>query len=194
MTGTFEAPTLDYAALSPLIALAVGLVAIVLTAVFRPLKRLAPGLAILSMAVAAGCLVWQFGTEADLVSGSLRIDGLSTTFSLLILIAGIVAVLYAAGDIAGTLQVEQLEHIQVYLLTYVAISLLVALWSASARAGPTARCGGCADDHLSTVRHAEESRLSLRLRHGVQRVRGARRRGVGGARGGVALRAVRRAC
>lgn len=101
MTGTFEAPTLDYAALSPLIALAVGLVAIVLTAVFRPLKRLAPGLAILSMAVAAGCLVWQFGTEADLVSGSLRIDGLSTTFSLLILIAGIVAVLYAAGDIAG---------------------------------------------------------------------------------------------
>lgn len=75
MTGTFEAPTLDYAALSPLIALAVGLVAIVLTAVFRPLKRLAPGLAILSMAVAAGCLVWQFGTEADLVSGSLRIDG-----------------------------------------------------------------------------------------------------------------------
>ena len=100
MTGTFDAPTLDYPALSPLIALVVGLVLIVITAIAGPLRRLAPGIAILSMIVAAGCLIWQFDTEAELVSGSLRFDGLSSTFSLLILVAGIVAVLYAAGDLA----------------------------------------------------------------------------------------------
>jgi Na+/H+-dicarboxylate symporter len=33
-----------------------------------------------------------------------------------------------AANAAGTLQVKQLEHIQVYLLTYVAISVLVSLW------------------------------------------------------------------
>jgi Na+/H+-dicarboxylate symporter len=33
-----------------------------------------------------------------------------------------------AAHAAGTLKLEQLEHIQVYLLTYVAISTLVALW------------------------------------------------------------------
>jgi Na+/H+-dicarboxylate symporter len=33
-----------------------------------------------------------------------------------------------AANAAGTLKVEQLQHIQVYLLTYVAISMLVALW------------------------------------------------------------------
>ena len=100
MNLTFEAPMVDYAALSPLLALGIGLIVVVLAAVFGPLKRFAPGLTILSMAVAAGCLIWQFDTETDLVSGSLRFDGLSSTFSLLILVAGIVAVLYAAGDIA----------------------------------------------------------------------------------------------
>ena len=40
---TFDAPTVDYAGLSPIIALTTGLVLIVLVAVFDSIKRSLPG-------------------------------------------------------------------------------------------------------------------------------------------------------
>ena len=43
---TFDSPTMDYAALSPVIALTAGLVVVVLAAVFDPVKRFGPALAL----------------------------------------------------------------------------------------------------------------------------------------------------
>ena len=73
----FNAPEIDYAALSPLIALTTGLVLIVLAAVFEPLKRLAPGLALLTLATTAGLLIWQWDANTELLNDSLRLDGLA---------------------------------------------------------------------------------------------------------------------
>jgi len=99
---SFDAPAIDYAALSPVIALTAGLVAIVLAAVLDPIKRFGPVLALIALATTAGLLIWQWNADADLVSGALRLDGLAVTLSLLTIVAAAVAVLLAIGDPAET--------------------------------------------------------------------------------------------
>ncbi len=120
---SFEAPTLDWAGLSPLISLAVGLLVVVVAALFGPLKRLAPALTVASMAIAAGLLIWQWDANLDLAAGSLALDGLSITFSLLILLAGVVTVLLASGDIAGR-QVGQPDFLALLLSSVFGMVLL----------------------------------------------------------------------
>lgn len=94
----FDAPTIDYAALSPIIALTAGLVVLVLAAVFDSVKRFGSALALLTLAVTAGCLIWQWNADADLVAGALRLDGLAVTLSLLVVASAAVAVLLSIGD------------------------------------------------------------------------------------------------
>lgn len=94
----FDAPTIDYAGLSPIIALTAGLLVIVIAAVVEPVKRFGPGLALLTFAITAGCLIWQWNADVDLVSGALRLDGLAATLSLLVVVSAAVAVLLAIGD------------------------------------------------------------------------------------------------
>ena len=94
----FNAPSIDYAALSPIIALTSGLVVLVLVAVFDSLKRFGSAIALLTLAVTAGCLIWQWDTNADLVAGSLHFDGITVTLSLLCVASAAVAVLLSIGD------------------------------------------------------------------------------------------------
>ena len=94
----FNAPDIDYAGLSPVIAMTTGLVVVVLAAVFDPVKRFGPALALLALAATAGLMVWQWNDPADLVAGQLRIDGLAITLSLLAVISAAVAVLLSLGD------------------------------------------------------------------------------------------------
>ncbi len=94
----FNAPDMDYAGLSPVIAMTTGLVLVVLAAVFEPVKRFGPVLALLTLATAAGLMIWQWDNPAELVAGQLRIDGLAITLSLFALISAAVAVLLSIGD------------------------------------------------------------------------------------------------
>ena len=69
----FNEPTIDYAGISPVIALTVGLCVVLLSAVFKPVKRWAPGLTLLTLASTAGLLIrsatWRPPVPAP-VSGS----------------------------------------------------------------------------------------------------------------------------
>ncbi|HTU14381.1 MAG TPA: NADH-quinone oxidoreductase subunit N [Solirubrobacterales bacterium] len=94
----FDAPTVDYAGLSPIIALTTGLVVVVLAAVFDSVKRFGSALALLTFAVTAGCLIWQWNADVDLLAGALRLDGLSVTLSLMVVVSAAVAVLLSIGD------------------------------------------------------------------------------------------------
>ena len=98
---TFQPPEIDYWALAPVIALTVGLAFAVILAVAGRLSRIAPAAAILTMVVAGGLLIGQWGEEKSIIEGTLAVDGLSITFSLLILLAGIAAVLFSLGDPAS---------------------------------------------------------------------------------------------
>ena len=85
----FHEPSIDYAGISPLIALTVGLCAVLLSAVFKPFKRSAPLLTTIALAAAAGLLIWHWGDPKTLVTGALRLDDLAISISLIaILCAG----------------------------------------------------------------------------------------------------------
>jgi len=96
----FDAPTLDYAGLSPLIALTVGACVVLLSAV-SPLRRSAPGLTLLTLAIAAGLLIWNWNDPADLVAGALRLDDLAISISLVVLLMAAATVLLSIREPAA---------------------------------------------------------------------------------------------
>ena len=97
----FNAPHIDYAALSPVLALTVGLCVVLLSAVFRPVRRSAPGLTLITLAATAGLLIWQWGEATELVSGALRLDGLAITISLIAILTASFAVLFSIREPAA---------------------------------------------------------------------------------------------
>jgi NADH-quinone oxidoreductase subunit N len=97
----FNAPHIDYAALSPVLALTAGLCVVLLTAVFKPLRRTAPALTIVSLATTAGLLIWQWGDATNLVSGALRLDDLAISISLIAILTAACAVLFSIREPAA---------------------------------------------------------------------------------------------
>jgi NADH-quinone oxidoreductase subunit N len=97
----FQAPDIDYAALSPVLALTVGLCVVLLTAVFKPLRRSAPTLALVALATTAGLLIWQWGDATELVSGALRLDDLAIAISLIAVLTASFAVLFSIREPAS---------------------------------------------------------------------------------------------
>jgi NADH-quinone oxidoreductase subunit N len=102
----FHAPHIDYAGLSPVIALSAGLCIVLLTAVFKPLRRTAPGLTLLALAATAGLMIWQWGDPKDLVTGALRLDDLAISISLIAILTAAVTVLLSIREPAA----EQAGH------------------------------------------------------------------------------------
>jgi NADH-quinone oxidoreductase subunit N len=107
---TFHAPHLDYAALSPVIALAAGLCFVLLTAVFgrtRGLNRYltqtltAPVLTLLTLTVTAGLLIWRWDESTVLVAAALRLDDLAISISLIAVLSAAFAVLLSIREPAA---------------------------------------------------------------------------------------------
>ncbi len=97
---SFNEPTVDYAGIAPIVALTVGLCVVLLSAVFRPLRRSAPGLTLLTLAAAAGLLIWQWGEDLDLIAGALRLDDLAISISLIAILMAAACVLLSRGESA----------------------------------------------------------------------------------------------
>jgi NADH-quinone oxidoreductase subunit N len=98
---SFHAPHIDYAGISPVIALTAGLCVVLLTAVFKPLRRTAPALTMLVLAAAAGLLIWQWGDPKDLITGALRLDDLAISISLISILTAGFCILLSAGEPAA---------------------------------------------------------------------------------------------
>jgi NADH-quinone oxidoreductase subunit N len=94
----FEAPNIDYAAISPILALTVGIVVVLMSAVFNPFKRWAPGLTLVTLAVTAGLCIWQWGERANLVAGALRMDELAMAISLIAIASAAFCVLLSIRE------------------------------------------------------------------------------------------------
>jgi NADH-quinone oxidoreductase subunit N len=97
----FNAPHIDYAGISPIIALTVGICVVLLSGVFKPTKRLIPGLTLLTLATTAGLLIWQWGETKDLVTGALRLDDLAISISLIAILTAAFAVLLSIRERAA---------------------------------------------------------------------------------------------
>ena len=94
----FHEPHIDYAGISPIIALTVGLCVVLLSAVFEPVRRWAPGLTLLTLASTAGLLIWQWDENKSLVTGALRIDDLAISISLIAIVTAAFCVLISIRE------------------------------------------------------------------------------------------------
>jgi NADH-quinone oxidoreductase subunit N len=108
----FNAPHVDYAGISPVIALTVGLVVILMSGVFGPTKKLAPWLAVLTLGATAGLLLWHWNDNISLVAGALRVDNLAISISLIAIASAFTTILLSIREKAA----EEAGHGEYYAL------------------------------------------------------------------------------
>jgi NADH-quinone oxidoreductase subunit N len=98
-----KGPHIDWAAFSPLLALAVGGV-IVLVAGLLPSRlvrhRIVPVMTIVAFAASLGLAIWRFHHPASIISGALRIDDLALELDMLFATAGIATMLLSWRAVA----------------------------------------------------------------------------------------------
>jgi NADH-quinone oxidoreductase subunit N len=95
---TFNAPDIDYAGLSPIIALTGGIVVVLTAAVIDRLRRFIPALTLTALATAAGLCIWQWGEREDLVAGALRLDELGLAAALIAITSAAFVVLLSIRE------------------------------------------------------------------------------------------------
>ncbi len=95
---TFNAPEIDYGGISPIIALTVGMVLVLMVGLLRTPRFLVPGLTLAVLAATGGLAIWQWGEQADLVSGALRLDELGLAAILIAVFAAAVATILSIRE------------------------------------------------------------------------------------------------
>ena len=94
----FHEPQIDYAGIAPIIALTVGLVVVLMTSVFKPLRRTAPFLTIVTLGATAGLLIWHWDESLQLITGALQLDNLAISISLIAILMAAFCVLLSVGE------------------------------------------------------------------------------------------------
>jgi NADH-quinone oxidoreductase subunit N len=94
----FNEPNIDYAGISPIIALTVGLCIVLLSGVFKPFRRSAPLLTLVTLGAAAGLLIWQWNDPQSLITGALRLDDLAISISLIAILTAAFCVLLSLRE------------------------------------------------------------------------------------------------
>jgi NADH-quinone oxidoreductase subunit N len=122
-----KAPHIDYAGLSPFFALTGGALLTLLVGLARGrwVKHATPLLALLTLAVAIGLGIWQFGETTSLVSGALVSDDLTLTLLFAFAAAGAGAVLLAWRSDAAQ-EASPGEFFSLLLFSVLGMAILVA--------------------------------------------------------------------
>ena len=95
-TATLKGPHVDFAGLSPLIALLGGAAIVLLVGLLSSKwarAQLVPMLSLAVLATALGLTIWQWGEQKSIVSGALRIDDLSLLLNIVLIAGGAATVL-----------------------------------------------------------------------------------------------------
>src|SRR5271170_6013516 len=93
-----KGPHIDFAGLSPLIALLGGAVIVLLVGLLGSRwvrSQVVPTLGLAALGAALGLTIWQWNAEKSIVSGALRIDDLSLALNLILIAGGACTVLLA---------------------------------------------------------------------------------------------------
>jgi NADH-quinone oxidoreductase subunit N len=100
---TPKGPHIDWAGLSPLVALLGAATLVLLIGLLRPRavrEFLVPLLAFAGFAAAIGLGIWQYGEQKDLIAGALRLDDLAIVLSFVFSAGGAAAVLLSWRAVA----------------------------------------------------------------------------------------------
>jgi NADH-quinone oxidoreductase subunit N len=111
---SFNAPHIDYAGLSPVIALTAGLCVVLMAGLIPRLggRFTMAYLTVLVLAATAGLSIWQWGSQADLVAGELRLDAFALAATLIACLAAAIATLLSIREPAA----EEAGHGAFYAL------------------------------------------------------------------------------
>ncbi len=127
-TAHLKGPHIDFAGLSPLIALFAGATLVLLVGLIRAhwvRAHLVPALSLVALGATAGLTIWQWNAHKSIVSGALRIDDLSLVLNLILVTGGALSVLLAWRSLAAREAAHGEFH--ALLLTSIAgMSLLAA--------------------------------------------------------------------
>ncbi len=96
--ATLKGPHVDFAALSPLIALFGGAIVVLLVGLLGSRwirEQVVPTLALVALGASLGLTIWRWNSPESIVSGALRIDRLSLTLNLILAVGGMATVLLA---------------------------------------------------------------------------------------------------
>jgi NADH-quinone oxidoreductase subunit N len=102
--ATMKGPYVDFAGLSPLIALLGGAVLVLLVGLLGSRwvrSQVVPALSLAALATALGLTIWQWNAQKSIVSGALRIDSLSLVLNLILIAGGAATVLLAWRSLAA---------------------------------------------------------------------------------------------
>src|SRR3954453_23282668 len=148
---TFNAPHIDYAGLSPVIALTAGMCVVLVASLFLRSRWANAGLTITVLATTAGLAIWQWGSNTDLVAGALRLDAFGLAATLIACTAAaIVALLsireHAAeeaghgafytlllGSVLGMTLIAQAQNLVAFFVALELLSIPLYVLCASAR-------------------------------------------------------------
>ena len=100
---TPHGPHIDWAGLSPLVALLGGAVLVLMLGLLRPRvvrEQAVPFLALATFGAAIGLGIWQWGAQKSLISGALRLDDLTLSLTFIFCATGAGAVLLSWRSVA----------------------------------------------------------------------------------------------
>jgi NADH-quinone oxidoreductase subunit N len=122
-------PEIDWAGLSPLVAVFGGALVVLLLGLARSRalrENVVPALSVSTLAVAAGLSVWQWGERTDLIAGALRLDELTLILTVLFCVAGISAILLSWRHVAP----REAAHGEYHALLLTSIAGMIVLVAA----------------------------------------------------------------
>jgi len=125
---TVQGPHIDWAALSPLIALTAGACLVLLAGLARSSlvrTQVVPAMTLLALAVTAGLVIWQWDANVAIVSRALIIDNLTLTLTMVFVVGGIAAVFLAWRSLAAR-EAGEGEFFSLLLMSILGMVVLVA--------------------------------------------------------------------
>src|SRR3954447_14211375 len=127
---SFTAPHIDYAGLSPVIALTAGICVVLVAGALtdRHQRTVVSSFSLTALATAAGLCIWQWGERKDLVTGALRLDELGLAAALIAIFAAAFVVPLSWREPAADRPGEEPRHgeFQALLLSSVLGMVLLA--------------------------------------------------------------------
>ncbi len=127
-TAHLKGPHVDFAGLSPLIALLGGATIVLLVGLIRARwvrAHVGPALSLVALGATAGLTIWQWNAHKSIVSGALRIDDLSLVLNLILVTGGALSVLLAWRSLAAR-EAAHGEFHALLLASIAGMSLLAA--------------------------------------------------------------------
>jgi NADH-quinone oxidoreductase subunit N len=125
-----KGPHIDWAAVSPLVALTVGACLVLMAGLLRAAfvrTAVVPGLSVLTLLAAAGLGVWQWGENTSVIAGAISIDDLTLALLMIFVFAGVATVLLSARSLAAA----EAGHGEYHALLLLAVLGMVVLVGAT---------------------------------------------------------------